>query len=242
MAHRAVKPRMRTSRPMGLNALKSSPSALGPGLLKSSPSSLGEGDHLRSKWWRGSGCMPREKMCATLPLHPAAARRGPPPRDKLGEDFSSGFTMIELMVVLFIIGLVAGAVVLALPGDSAALSEDADRFAARVAAARDEAVVSARPIAVWIAPSGYGFDARQDRQWVPLNARTLANRDWKPGTMARIEGTVAEGDEKAEDQGRARFWFDSTGLPNMPVTVVLARGTNSDRIVISATGEVGRPK
>ncbi|MFY7894647.1 MAG: type II secretion system protein, partial [Phycisphaerales bacterium] len=41
----------------------------------------------------------------------------------------SGFTLIELMVALFIIGLVAGAVVLALPGDSAALSEDADRFA-----------------------------------------------------------------------------------------------------------------
>ena len=144
--------------------------------------------------------------------------------------------------MLFIIGLVAGAVVLALPGDSAALSEDADRFAARVAAARDEAVVSARPIAVWIAPSGYGFDARQDRQWVPLNARTLANRDWKPGTVARIEGSGGEGEQNEADAGRARFWFDSTGLPNTPLTVVLSRGNNSDSIVISATGEVGRPK
>ncbi|WP_110297046.1 type II secretion system minor pseudopilin GspH [Blastomonas natatoria] len=163
------------------------------------------------------------------------------PKARKGEG-DQGFTLIELMVVLFIIGLVAGAVVLALPGDSAALSEDADRFAARVAAARDEAVVSARPIAVWIAPSGYGFDARQDRKWVPLNARTLANRDWNPGTIARIEGATGEGERTPEDQGRARFWFDATGLPNMPVTVVLARGTNSDRIVISATGEVGRPK
>ena len=153
-----------------------------------------------------------------------------------------GFTLIELLIVLFIIGLVAGAVVLALPGDSAALSEDADRFAARVAAARDEAVVSARPIAVWIAPSGYGFDARQDRQWVPLNARTLANQDWKPGTIARIEETAVEGDREESEQARARFWFDSTGLPNTPLTVVLSRGNNSDRIVISATGEVGRPK
>ncbi len=161
-----------------------------------------------------------------------------------------GFTLIELMVVLFIIGLVAGAVVLSLPGDSAALSEDADRFAARVAAARDEAVVSARPIAVWIAPSGYGFDARQDRQWVPLNARTLANRDWKPGTVARIEGEAAEvaappgtdPSAAAAAPSRARFWFDSTGLPNAAVEVVLSRGANSDRIIISATGEVGRPR
>ncbi len=166
---------------------------------------------------------------------------------KLGEELRNGFTLIELMVTLFIIGLVAGAVVLSLPGDSAALSEDADRFAARVAAARDEAVVSARPIAVWIAPSGYGFDARQDRQWVPLNARALANRDWKPGTVAQIEGEAAEqaaspGTDPAAAPSRARFWFDSTGLPNMPVTVLLSRGANSDRIVISATGEVGRPR
>jgi len=166
---------------------------------------------------------------------------------KLGKDLKNGFTLIELMVVLFIIGLVAGAVVLSLPGDSAALSEDADRFAARVAAARDEAVVSARPIAVWIAPSGYGFDARQDRQWVPLNARTLANRDWKPGTVARIQGEAADvaappGTDAAAAPSRARFWFDSTGLPNAPVEVVLSRGANSDRIIISATGEVGRPR
>jgi general secretion pathway protein H len=202
-----------------------------------------------------------------LPLHRSLCERSSSP-SKLGEDFGSigphklgedlrwapasaearprarerGFTLIELMVVLFIIGLVAGAVVLALPGDSAALSEDADRFAARVAAARDEAVVSARPIAVWIAPSGYGFDARQDRQWVPLNARMLANRDWKPGTIARIEDAATDGEGDEAEQGRARFWFDSTGLPNMPVTVVLARGANSDRIVISATGEVARPR
>jgi general secretion pathway protein H len=169
-------------------------------------------------------------------------REGAPKARKGEGERERGFTLIELLIVLFIIGLVAGAVVLALPGDSAALSEDADRFAARVAAARDEAVVSARPIAVWIAPSGYGFDARQDRQWVPLNARTLANRDWKPGTIARIEGAGGEGEQNEADAGRARFWFDSTGLPNRPVTVMLSRGNNSDSIVISATGEVGRPK
>ena len=190
-----------------------------------------------------------------IALSPSPFRRFAPPslsrREREGArdaerrgkgEGEQGFTLIELMVVLFIIGLVAGAVVLALPGDSAALSEDADRFAARVAAARDEAVVSARPIAVWIAPSGYGFDARQDRAWVPLDARTLPSQDWKPGTIARIEGDTDEGEQKPEDQGRARFWFDATGLPNRSVTVVLARGSNSDRVVISATGEVGRPK
>ena len=221
---------------MGFEALKSSPS-----------SSRGGGPRREAAGWRGSGANSPGSHIIPRPLHRSLRERCPSP-SKLGEDLSGGFTLIELMVVLFIIGLVAGAVVLALPGDSAALSEDADRFAARVAAARDEAVVSSRPIAVWIAPSGYGFDARQDRQWVPLNARSLANRDWKPGTSARIEGAVAPtqtvpGTDPSEaPSAPARFWFDSTGLPNAPVEVVLSRGVNSDRIIIGATGEVARAR
>ena len=176
---------------------------MGLNVLQSSPSLLGEGDRSRSEWWRGSGIEPLKTMCASLPLHPRPLIGGPPPRDKLGEDLRNGFTLIELMVVLFIIGLVAGAVVLSLPGDSAALSEDADRFAARVAAARDEAVVSARPIAVWIAPSGYGFDTRQDRQWVPLNAHARQSR-LEAGDGGADRGRGGRGYLAAGHQSRGR--------------------------------------
>jgi len=160
-----------------------------------------------------------------------------------------GFTLVELMIVVFIIGLVAGVVVLSLPGDGAALSEDADRFAARVAAARDQAVIGAAPVAVWVAPSGYGFEVRRDRAWQPLDKPNLANRDWRSGTVARVEGTLApaavdqDGAEAAAaSAGRTRFWFDTTGLPNAPVTIALQRGEQRDTIAISATGEVQRAR
>ena len=78
------------------------------------------------------------------------------------------------------------------------------------------------------------------------NSRSLANRDWKPGTVAQIEGGAAPpADANAAPDAPpppARFWFDSTGLPNAPVTVLLSRGANSDRIIIGATGEVARAR
>jgi hypothetical protein len=49
--------------------------------LRSSPSSLGEGDQPQA----GGGARGARSESAP-PLHPDAARRGPPPPDELGED------------------------------------------------------------------------------------------------------------------------------------------------------------
>ena len=51
-----------------------------------------------------------------------------------------------MMVVLFVMGLLAGVVVLSLPGDQRVLREEAERFAARTVAARDEAISGARQV------------------------------------------------------------------------------------------------
>ncbi|MCA1748693.1 MAG: type II secretion system GspH family protein, partial [Sphingomonadales bacterium] len=51
---------------------------------------------------------------------------------------AAGFTLIELMVVIFIVGLTATVVMISLPDGSREVRGDADRFAQRIAAARDE--------------------------------------------------------------------------------------------------------
>jgi len=76
-----------------------------------------------------------------------------------------GFTLVELMVVLTVMALMAGAVVLTIGSRNGDVAETAGRFASRIAAARDEAIVGGHPVAVWITPSGYGFERYAAGRW-----------------------------------------------------------------------------
>ncbi len=138
-----------------------------------------------------------------------------------------GFTLLELMVVVAIIGFVSAAVVLAIPDPRGRVIEDADRFAARVASARDEAVVTARPIGLWVSASGYGFQRREGAIWVPIEEKPLATTNWKSGTRARVGA-----------DGGAQMAFDSTGLPSDPLTVILAREGERVSISVDMSGKV----
>lgn len=160
-------------------------------------------------------------------------------------DRQDGFSLVELMVVLFVIGLMASLVILSIPSDGAALSRDADRLAVRIAAARDEAVIGGAPVALWIAPSGYGFERRDGAAWTALPGRDLAGADWDDGTIASVEGQApAPSAQRADDaagEGRsARIIFDTTGLPDGPASIRMRRAGQERVVSISATGEVGR--
>ncbi|KAA9018309.1 type II secretion system protein GspH [Sphingobium limneticum] len=139
----------------------------------------------------------------------------------------NGFTLVELMVVLTIIGFISAAVVLAIPDPRGRVIEDADRFAARVAAARDEAVVTARPMGLWVSASGYGFQRREGGQWTPLEDKPFATANWKGGTRALVG-----------KDGRQQIAFDGTGLPTDPLTVTLAREGERVSVTVDMAGKV----
>ncbi len=140
---------------------------------------------------------------------------------------ANGFTLIELMVVLTIIGFISAAVMLAMPDPRGRVVEDADRFAARVAAARDEAVVTARPMGVWVSASGYGFQRRDGGQWVPLEDKPFVTANWKSGTRALVG-----------KDGRQQIGFDGTGLPTDAMTVTLAREAERISVTVDMAGKV----
>lgn len=138
-----------------------------------------------------------------------------------------GFTLVELMVVLAIIGMAAAAVVLTLPARAEAINQDAERLAMRLSAARDQAVVGGQPVAAWVSADGYGFEYRLDGQWLPMTARNLENIAWRAPVRADVPA-----DE------RLRIAFDNTGLPNQGMQIVLTSGDAVAQVDISDLGEV----
>lgn len=138
-----------------------------------------------------------------------------------------GFTLIELMVVITIIGLASAAVVLAMPDPRGRLSDQADRFAARVRVAHNMAILDGRTTSVWIAPGGYGFDLRTRDGWQPIPDNALRVAQWGKDVRPAFAG-----------DGRQRVIFDSTGLADQPLDLRLTRDGASVTVHIGAGGAV----
>jgi general secretion pathway protein H len=137
------------------------------------------------------------------------------------EKMESGFTLVELLVVLVIIGLAAAAVVLAIPDPEGSLQTEAERFAARAKAARDLAIVESRPALLRIEAEGYTVARRSDGAWLEAE-----RYDWAEGT--EVEANGADG---------AQSRFDSTGLA-VPLHVTLRRRERQVAIAIGGDGSV----
>ncbi len=133
-----------------------------------------------------------------------------------------GFTLVELMLVVAIIGLAAAAVILTAPPAGRPVGLEAERFAARLIRAREEALLSNRPVAVEVDAEGYRFSTFDGAGWRPLVEGPFRMEAWDQGTAVRTP---------------ARIVFDVTGAAD-PVAVSVVRGQAVSRVAVDAAGEV----
>ena len=139
-----------------------------------------------------------------------------------------GFTLIELMIVITLIALIAGAAALALPDPAGGVRNEAERFAARARAAQAEAIVDAAPVSLWVTAGGYGFEERRAGAWVPITDKPLRVERWREGTRADLPAAA----------GRRRVTFDATGLADQPLDLRLTRDRASALVRVEANGSV----
>jgi general secretion pathway protein H len=145
---------------------------------------------------------------------------GDPPRR------AAGFTLVELMVVMVIVGLASAAVVLALPRRSDTARGEARTLAARLVAARDLAIIGGRDVAVTIDAKGYRISQRHRDGWHAAEGRALQPHLWPEALAVTTE--IADGDA---------LRFDTTGLAT-PAKVRIDSDGSSIGISIDSIGRV----
>ncbi|MHB1239594.1 MAG: type II secretion system minor pseudopilin GspH [Gammaproteobacteria bacterium] len=104
-----------------------------------------------------------------------------------------GFTLLELLVVLVIIGVVLSMVTLSTGtrNRDTELSEDASRLAALMGMASDQAVLSFADYGIRFSPHGYRFMILDGQKWRPVtNDELLRPRRLEPDVNLRL---VTEG-------------------------------------------------
>jgi len=134
----------------------------------------------------------------------------------------AGFTYIELLIALFLIGLFVSLALLSLPGESSAdrLQREAERLFSRMNLAREEAVLRVRTLGLRIDEEGYRFLHLRDDRWQALADDRLLPAHELPGSVQLsldLEGIEVsledDRDEDADDDERPppQIYFPAGG-------------------------------
>ncbi len=127
---------------------------------------------------------------------------------------SAGFTLIEVMMVIVVIGVLAAQVVFSFSSESRQqrLEKETEKLQARVQLAAELAMLKNVELGLYIDDKGYRFMLFEQDKWRSIREpKALAPYEFKPGFSAKIE---LEGLEWAEQNllSRAEFEPEDDGL------------------------------
>jgi general secretion pathway protein H len=153
----------------------------------------------------------------------------------------SGFTLIEILVVVVILAVTAAAVTLAVSGAGGErqLARDAERLRALLGYACEQAEISGREIGLSLSRAGYRFSRGDHDQWLPAGDGELRPRKWSVSADAVLTRDGQRVDIGADFPEKPQLvCFSSGELTAFRLDLVLPESTTRHRIEGQADGRV----
>ncbi|MCU7995875.1 type II secretion system minor pseudopilin GspH [Shewanella glacialipiscicola] len=120
----------------------------------------------------------------------------------------AGFTLMEVMLVMLLMGLTAAAVTMSIgnSGPQQALDRTAQQFIAATEMVLDETVLSGQFMGIVIEKTSYQFVFYKDGKWQPLDEdRLLSEKEMEPGVVMNL---VLDGLPLVQEDEEDNSWFE----------------------------------
>lgn len=120
----------------------------------------------------------------------------------------TGFTLMEVMLVILLMGLTAAVVTMSIgnSGPQQALERTAQQFMAATELVLDETVLSGQFIGIVIEKTSYQFVFYKDGKWNPLEKdRMLSEKQMETGVSLNL---VLDGLPLVQEDEEEKSWFD----------------------------------
>jgi general secretion pathway protein H len=154
----------------------------------------------------------------------------------------AGYTLIELLVVLLIIAFVAGVAVLNAPPPRNEARTEAERFALRLIAASEQAIMTGTAYGLSVDSEGFSFFSYSREGWMPSDIVALNEAAFPPeiGVIVDVPGSIGNSEKAtAKDVGvRApEIFFTPTG-ETTPLELIFQRNKQGWAVSMDRAGEV----
>lgn len=118
-----------------------------------------------------------------------------------------GFTLIEVLVVVVILAVIAGALVIALPQfDQRRAEREAERLAALLALACEQAELAGRELGLHLVAGGYGFSLADGDRWLPFAAEHRFHPRRVEGVAMQVDGREPVARDLVDSEPAAVCW------------------------------------
>ena len=168
---------------------------------------------------------------------------------------SAGFTLLELMVVLVLIGIIFSFAVLSLRGTdiSDLMERETRRLATLLELAGDEAILRGEELAVNFTDDGYEFLVLQDNSWrssgddgllkaysLPADIELRLEVEDEPPELTSLAGQEGEESEEAEEDSLTPqvFILSSGEMTPFSVTLMSLQSTYRYHLSVTLLGKV----